>query len=98
MKLDIREGAVEDLKQFNKQIQKQIRDEIEGLKEGPLGENTSLLSKQGLEIFRLKLKNGDLDHRIFFDLDEETVVVLGVEHRDQAYTQESIDKIKSRKQ
>lgn len=44
MKLDIRESAIEDLKQFEKQIQKQIRDKIEELKDGTLGEDTSLLS------------------------------------------------------
>lgn len=96
MKLDIREGAVEDLKQFDKQAQKQIRNKIKELGDSPLGENTSLLSKQGLEIFRLKLKNSELDHRVFFDLDGDTVIILGIEHRDKAYTQESIERIKSR--
>lgn len=62
MKLDIREGAVEDLKQFDREVQEQVRDRIEELRSSPLGENTSLLNKQGLEIFRLKLKTGELDH------------------------------------
>jgi len=97
MRLDVREGAVEDLKEMEDHVQKQIRDKIEELKDGPLGENTSLLSKQGLEVFRLKLKNNGLDHRVFFELDGDKVVILGVEHRDDAYTQESIEKIKSRK-
>lgn len=97
MKLEIREGAVEDLKQLEKPVQKQVRDEIRELKHNPLGENTSLMSKQGLDIFRLKVKNGELDHRVFFDLDNQKIVVLGVEHRDNAYTPESIEKIKSRK-
>lgn len=97
MKLDIREGAVEDLKQMEDHVQKPIRDKIEELKQDPLGENTSLLSKQGLEIFRLKLKTEELDHRVFFELDGDKVAVLGVEHRDDAYTSESIEKIKSRK-
>lgn len=96
MKLDIREGAVEDLKQFDTRVQKLVRDRIEELKDSPLGEDTSLLNKQGLEIFRLKIKTDQLDHRVFFDLDGDTVVVLGVEHRDQAYTPESIQKIESR--
>ncbi len=96
MKLDIREGAVEDLKQFDKEVQKLVRDRIKELRDNPLNDDTSLLSKQGLEIFRLKLKTDRLDHRVFFDLDEGKVVVLGIEHRDQAYTPESIQKIKSR--
>jgi len=96
MRLEIREGAVEDLKRFEKRVQEQIRDEIKELETNPLGENTSLLSKQGLELFRLKLKTGELDHRVFFDLDGDKVVVLGVEHRDDAYTQDSIQKIRSR--
>lgn len=97
MKIEIHEGAVEDLKEMQEQVQKQITNKIEELKDSPLGENTSLLTKQGLEIFRLKLKNDELDHRVFFDLDGEEILVLGVEHRDQAYTTDSIQKIKSRK-
>lgn len=97
MKLEIREGAVEDLKQLEKPVQKQLRDEIRELKHNPLSDNTSLMSKQGLEIFRLKVKNEELDHRVFFDLNNQKIVVLGVEHRDYDYTKESIKKIKSRK-
>ena len=97
MELDVREGAVEDLKQLNEKVQRQIRDKIEDLRDNPLGENTSLLNKQGLRIYRLKLKDEDLDHRVFFDLNKDTVVILGVLHRDNAYTPESIKKIKSRK-
>jgi hypothetical protein len=55
------------------------------------------VSKQGLEIFRLKLKNSELDHRVFFDPDGDKVIILGVEYRDDAYTDESIEKIKSQK-
>ena len=96
MRLDVREGAVEDLREMEDRVQKRIRDKIEELKGAPLGEDTSLLSKQGLEVFRLKLKNNGLDHRVFFDLDGDKVVVLGVEHRDDAYTEESVERIKSR--
>jgi len=96
MKLDIREGAVEDLKRMDEEVQELIRDEIRELKDSPLGEDTSLMSKQGLDIFRLKLKSEELDHRVFFDLDGDKVVILGVEHRDGAYTPESLKKIKSR--
>jgi len=96
MKLEVLEGAVEDLKEMEHQVQRQIRSEMEELRDSPLGENTTLLSKQGLEIFRLKLKDNELDHRVFFKLDGGKVVILGVEHRDDAYTQESIQKLKSR--
>lgn len=89
--------ARQDLKKLDKQIQRQIIDQVSKLEQAPLGENTSLLNKQGLEIYRLKAKTGELDHRVFFDLDKDKVVILGVEHRDDAYTQESINKIKSRK-
>ncbi|MFB6216108.1 MAG: type II toxin-antitoxin system RelE/ParE family toxin [Candidatus Nanohaloarchaea archaeon] len=98
MRLEVQEGAIEDLEKFDKEVQKRIRDEIKELGDKPLEENTSLLSKNGLEIYRLKAKNDELDHRVFFELDNQKVVVLGVEHRDDAYTQESIEKIKSRKQ
>lgn len=97
MELDIRKGAVEDLKEMDRQVQEQIRDEIEELRDNPLGEDTSLLNKQGLRIYRLKLKNDDLDHRVFFDINNGDVVILGVMHRDDAYTPESIEKVKSRR-
>ena len=96
MNLDIRRGAVEDLKRMEKEVQKQIRDAIEGLKQDPLGDNCSLFRKQGLDLFRLKLKEGELDHRVFYDLVDDKIVVYAVEHRDDAYTPESIEKIKSR--
>ena len=89
--------ARQDLEEFDKQIQRQLIDQVGELEQAPLGENTSLLNKQGLEIYRLKAKTGELDHRVFFDLDGDQIIILGVEHRDQAYTQESIEKIKSRK-
>ena len=97
MKISWHPVARKDLEEFDEQVQERLMNQIDVLKEAPLGENASLLSKQGLEIFRLKLKNKRLDHRVFFDLDGDTVVILGVEHRDAAYTKESIDKIKSRR-
>jgi len=87
---------VDDLKQLSSEVQEQVRDEIEDLENHPLREDTSLVTKQGLEVFRLKLKSDALDHRVFFDIYGDTVVVLGVRHRDNAYTQESIEELKSR--
>lgn len=65
-----------------RKIQNRIRDKIAKLRNCPLGKNMSLLNKQGLELFRLKLKNSELDHRVIFELDGDKVVILGVEHRD----------------
>ena len=97
MRIDWHSEARQDLQEFDKRIQELLMERVDAMEEAPLGDNTSLLSKQGLEIFRLKLKNTRLDHRIFFDLDGEGVVILDVEHRDNAYTQESIKRTKSRK-
>ena len=88
--------AQDDLKRFEEPVRDEIAVRVGQLESNPLGENTSLFNKQGMEIFRLKLKDGQLDHRVFFDLDGSEVVILGVEHRDDAYTPESIKKIKSR--
>lgn len=95
MEISWHSEAKEDLNRFREEVQQKIADRVSQLEENPLNEDTSLLSKQGLEIFRLKVKTGELDHRVFFDLDDG-VVILGVEHRDDAYTQESIQKMKSR--
>lgn len=97
MRIDWHSEARQELQEFDKPTQKRLMNQVDTLEEAPLGENTSLLSKQGLEIFRLKLKTDNLDHRVFFDLDGDKVIIFGVEHRDDAYTQESIEKLKSRK-
>lgn len=96
MNLEIRQAAVEDLGELDKQDQRKIRNKMKRLKLDPLGENVSLLSKQGLEIYRLKIKTKELDHRVFFDIDGGKIVVLGIYHRDLAYTSSSIKEIKSR--
>lgn len=96
MRINWHPKARNEIEGFEEEVQEQIIKHVESLETAPLGEDTSLMSKQGLEIFRLKLKNEDLDHRVFFDLDGDEVVVLGVEHRDEAYTQESIRELKSR--
>jgi mRNA-degrading endonuclease RelE of RelBE toxin-antitoxin system len=88
--------ALDDLRRFEEQVQNRITRHVRRLENGPFGEDTSLFSKQGLDLFRLKLKTDELDHRIFFDLEQGDVVILGVEHRDDAYTAESIENIKSR--
>jgi len=80
----------------NRRLKKELLDHVEVLEKRPLGEHTSIVSKQGLEIYRLKLKQDDLDHRVFFELNENRVVILGVQHRDDAYTQASIQELKSR--
>jgi len=97
MRIDWHSEARQDLQEFDKRIQEHLMGQVGAMEEAPLGDDTSLLLKQGLEIFRLKLKNSRLDHRVFFDLDGDRVIILGVEHRDNAYTQESIEKIESRK-
>ena len=97
MRIDWHSEARQDLQEFDKRIQELLMERVDAMEEAPLGDNTSLLSKQGLEIFRLKLKNSRLDHRVFFDLDGDRVIILGVEHRDNADTQDSIQKVKSRK-
>lgn len=96
MNLEIREEAVEDLRGMEKQIQELLRDRIEELKRNPLGDDSSLFRKQGLDLFRLKLKREPLDHRVFYDIEDGTVSVYGVMHRDEAYTDESLQRIKER--
>lgn len=96
MKIEWHPEARNDLERFPPDIQREILNRVGTLRDSPLGENTSLVSKQGLDIFRLKLKNDELDHRVYYDLEDGTIIVLGVEHRDTAYTTESIERVKSR--
>ena len=96
MEIDWHPEALDDLRSFEEQVQNRITRHVSRLEDEPLGEDTSLFNKQGLDLFRLKLKSDELDHRLFFDLEVDDVVILGVEHRDDAYSQESIENIKSR--
>ena len=56
MKISWHPEARKDLEEFDEQVQKRLMNQIDRLEKAPLGENTSLVIKQGLEIFRLKLK------------------------------------------
>ncbi|MFB6190262.1 MAG: type II toxin-antitoxin system RelE/ParE family toxin [Candidatus Nanohaloarchaea archaeon] len=96
MNLKWHSEARRELQELDEPIQEEVVGRVEQLRDEPFGEDTSLLSKQGLEIFRLKLKTDRLDHRVFYDVRGDELVILGVIHRDDAYTQESVEKLKAR--
>ena len=96
MEITWHSDARQDLQQFDSETQTRLIDNVGQFEEKPLGENTSIVNKQGLEAYRLKLKNDDLDHRVFFIFDGNRITIIGVLHRDNAYTSESIEELRSR--
>ena len=96
MKIEWHRDARQDLEELDENVKAEVLRHVKSLRKAPLGENTSIVSKQGLEVFRLKVKEEGLDHRVFFDIDGQEVIVLGVMHRDQAYTNQSLEKVKRR--
>lgn len=49
-----------------------------------------------VEFHRLKVKDGELDHRAYFEYQNSEIVVFAVRHRDHAYTEEDIKQARQR--
>lgn len=50
----------------------------------------------GIEFHRLKLKEDGFDHRIYFDYQDNELVVFAVRHRNYAYTDTDLDEAAER--
>lgn len=100
MELEWSQKALKDLEKLQKRDQRYIIDSSsQKLSSNPLDQpKVSLISRENLQLFRLKLDGKDLNHRVFFDISEgKTVKVIGVFHRDEAYTDSSIRQLEKRK-
>lgn len=80
-----------DYQDLEDKVQEAVAEAIEELATEYLTEpwnhpQVKYIPDQG-EIWRLKIGNQgkDIDHRIFFDINDEGLVFLTVEHRDHAY-------------
>jgi mRNA-degrading endonuclease RelE of RelBE toxin-antitoxin system len=97
MNVKLIDEAVNDLTSLTARQRQQVKERLHELEDGPLTHpDSSLFTKHGLELFRFKLKDALLDHRAFFDLDGQTIIVLGIFHRDEAYTPDSLDELEDR--
>lgn len=82
--------AREDLAGFSSKIQTELWDAIGELEDKGLSHDyvDFWTDNRGKRIFRLKVKRergADLDHRIFFDIENSHAKIYGIFHRDEAY-------------
>jgi len=80
-----------DYEKLDEGAKEEVADAIKELVQEYLTEpwnhsRTKYLPSQG-EIWRLKTgqRGQETDHRVFFDINDQGLVFLSVEHRDQAY-------------
>jgi len=90
------ERDVENQGEFNrKKLLREIKDRLESDRSQ---EEITYISKPqfGIEFQRLKLKNKDFDHRVYFDYIDSELTVFAVRHRDYAYSDEDLEKVEKR--
>lgn len=94
MKLQIKPEALKvDLGNLSPQQRLKILDKVEELEENPLSnDNVGYFEVGNYDMYRLKIVEGDLNHRALFDIEGETVVVYGFMIRDiEGYDRETLD-------
>ena len=97
--MKLTEEAETDLDQQKDYNRKKLAQEIkEKLGQNQGQENISYINKPefGIEFHRLKLKEDELDHRVYFDYKDSETIVFAVRHRDYAYSSEDMKEITQR--
>ena len=94
--------AEKEFRSLKENIQKKARKEIEKLPEkGLKWENVSPVFDLGigLEAFRIKITSDseEINHRIIFDVEEQSYVIYKVGPRSGFYSSESLKEVKDRK-
>lgn len=100
MKLTVLEEAEDDLEEMEPGLQAEIVREIEDLEEEPVPDNAVHVEVEGIETFRLKLqegdRNSDLNHRVFYEIQDNKIIVRAVYHRDRGYGAEIAGELRER--
>lgn len=78
-----------------KKLAQEIKNHLKGSMDN---KNISYVRKPefGIEFHRLKLKENEFDHRIYFDYIDSELVLFAVRHRDFAYSKEDLKEIENR--
>lgn len=90
MKIRYSGEAEKKLNSIDEEIEQRLREEIEKLEDGPTShEKVKLIQVNQESLFRLKIgeRNGKLDHRAIFDIQDSEIIILTVIHRDEGYHQ-----------
>jgi mRNA-degrading endonuclease RelE of RelBE toxin-antitoxin system len=99
MKLHFHPEAEKEFKELKEEEKQKVRERVEELeKQGTSHENFGMLTHKstGLNCFRLKVKEGGANHRIIIDTYRDLLVAFGVKHRQKAYEEEYLEKIRER--
>jgi len=94
MKVKVEPEAVEDLKDLNKDQQNYIEQCLVELEENPTDhEDSGLIRVRGRQVFKFVMKEDadGFDFRAVYDIDDDTVRVYAVFHRDEGYNKEEIN-------
>ncbi|MFB6209698.1 MAG: type II toxin-antitoxin system RelE/ParE family toxin [Candidatus Nanohaloarchaea archaeon] len=100
MEVIVKEEARKDLADLDPDIKDIIIDQIEELEENATPDNSTYIEIGSLDLFRIKLqeedRNSRLNHRIFYQIEDEKVYERGIFHREKGYGKETERELKSR--
>lgn len=90
MNLRFEDEALEELRKLDEEIYRKVLGHIYKLEENPLPENSDVIPlEDGTQMQRLKLqkedRNSDLNHRVFYNIDDKTIRIYGVFKRQIGY-------------
>ncbi|PSG99375.1 MAG: hypothetical protein BRC29_04600 [Nanohaloarchaea archaeon SW_7_43_1] len=100
MEVIIKEEARQDLARLENDIRNIILDEIETLEKNATPDNATFIEIGDIELFRLKLqeedRNSKLDHRIFYQIEDNKIYIRGIFHRQKGYGTETEEELEER--
>ncbi|MFB6199284.1 MAG: hypothetical protein ABEJ83_00265 [Candidatus Nanohaloarchaea archaeon] len=91
--VQIREEAKNDLSGFEDKVMNKILDSIEKYLKGSVAnDKVEVIQRPSYDavFHRLKLTEGEMNHRVYFDYKDSEIQVFAVRHRDFAYSSKDI--------
>ena len=87
MKYELHSSAVEEFHELPEKVSKLVKDSVESRKnrENPITEQRGTgiaYDNHGEHIHYFKIEEGELNYRVFFDIKNEKVILLGIKARD----------------
>lgn len=84
--IELKEKALNDLKDLSEEATEEVLDKLESFEKQQFRHpDLKKIRYDGREIWRLKIKEKDTDHRAFIDYIDGSFQVLQIIHRDKAY-------------
>jgi len=100
MEVIIKEETRQDLARLENDTRNIILDEIETFEKNATPDNTTFIEIGDMELFRLKLqeedRNSKLNHRIFYQIEDNKIYIRGIFHRQKGYGTETEEELEER--